>query len=244
MRLALFPSLASALLLSSLAFAQTVYKQVGSYPLPGEGGWDYLNYDTAADRIFIAHGTSVLVVDPQGKKLGEIPSNGAHGIALVHDKGVGYSANGRSGTVTVFDLKTLKPLQEIKVGEGPDSLKYDQYSHRVLVMCGRSNDLTIIDPESNKVINTVPLGGSPEESTTAPGKVWINVSDKSELAEIDTTGLEGNQPLETHRLRRAHWSRHQPTARHPFHRLQQFKDARALHQRRQGSRHCFHRGRN
>lgn len=188
MRLSLVRSLAFALLFSSLAFSQTVYKQVGTYPLPGDGGWDYLTYDTAADRIFIARGSMVLVVNPEGKKLGEVPSNGAHGVALVHEKGVGYSANGRSGTVTVFDLKTLKPLQEIKVGEGPDSLNYDQHSRRVLVMDGRSNDLSVIDPDSNKVIATVPLGGSPEESTTAPGKVWINVSDKNEIVEIDSTG--------------------------------------------------------
>ncbi len=187
MRTSLVLSLA-IVLLAGFAAGQTVYKQVGTYPLPGDGGWDYLIYDTAADRIFIARGSMVLVVDPEGKKLGEVPSNGAHGVALVQDKGVGYSANGRAGTVTLFDLKTLKPLQDIKVGEGPDSLNYDHFSHRVLVMDGRSNDITVIDPESNKVINTVPLGGSPEEAATAPGKVWVNVADKNEIVEIDSAG--------------------------------------------------------
>jgi DNA-binding beta-propeller fold protein YncE len=173
-------------LLGAMCLGQNLYKQVGSYALPGEGGWDYLLYDTAANRIFIAHGMSILVVDPGGKKLGEIPANGAHGIALVQDKNLGFSTNGRAGTVTVFDLKTLKPIQEIKAGENPDAIIYDPYSRHVIVMNGRSKDLMAIDPDSKKVDATVPLGGKLEFAAAAPGKVYVNVEDTGEVAVVDT----------------------------------------------------------
>ncbi len=179
-------SIIAASLLSALVFGQTIYKQVGTYPLPGDGGWDYLTYDTTSNRIFIAHGTSILVVDPEGKKLGEVPANGAHGIAIVADKNLGFSSNGKAGTVTAFDLKTLQPVQDIKVGENPDAIIYDQFSKHVLVMNGRSKDVMAIDPDTKKVDATVPLDGKLEFAAAAPGKAYVNVEDKAEIAVINT----------------------------------------------------------
>jgi len=193
MRNLLRNSIVAASLLSALAFGQNVYKQVGSYPLPGEGGWDYLTYDTTANRLFIAHGMSILVVDPEGKQLGEIPANGAHGIALVQDKNLGFSSNGKAGTVTVFDLKTLKPIQDIKVGDNPDAIIYDQFSKHVIVMNGRSKEVMAIDPDSKKVVGTVPLGGKLEFAAAAPGKVYVNVEDTGEIAVVDSKTWKANQ---------------------------------------------------
>ena len=184
----IFKTIAAALLLAAAALAQSTYKQIGAYPLPGDTGWDYLTYDSAANRIFIAHGTSILVVDPEGKKLGELPANGAHGVALVQDKNLGFSSNGRAGSVTVFDLQTLKPIQDIKAGENPDAIIYDPFSKNVIVMNGRSKDLMAIDPDSKKVIATVPLGGKLEFAAAAPGKVFVNVEDTGEIAVVDSNG--------------------------------------------------------
>ncbi len=121
-----------------------------------------------------------------GKKTGEIPANGAHGVALVPDKGLGFSSNGRAGTVTVFDLKTLAPKTDIKVGENPDAIIYDKYAKRVIVMNGRSKDLMAIDPDSLKVVATVPLGGKLEFAAADPGHVYVNVEDTGEIAVVDS----------------------------------------------------------
>lgn len=179
-------SIIAASLLSALVFGQTIYKQVGTYSLPGDGGWDYLTYDASSNRIFIAHGTSILVVDPEGRKLGELPANGAHGTAIVADKNLGFSSNGKAGTVTAFDLKTLQPVQEIKVGENPDAIIYDQFSKHVLVMNGRSKEVMAIDPDTKKVDATIQLDGKLEFAAAAPGKAYVNVEDKGEIAVIDT----------------------------------------------------------
>ncbi len=186
MRNLLSPTAAIVLFLSTLSFGQSVYKQVATYPLPGDGGWDYLTYDTTGDRLFIARGTSILVVDPQGKQLGEIPAQGAHGIALVPEKNLGFSSNGKANTVTVFDLKTLKPIQDINVGEGPDSIIYDSYSKHVIVMNGRGKSLMAIDPDTRQVQATVPLGARLESAAAAPGKVYVDLEDTNELAVVDT----------------------------------------------------------
>ena len=163
------------------------YKQVGKYHLPGEGGWDYLRYDPEGNRLFIAHGTSYLVVSAEdGKTLGQIPAEGAHGVGLVPDKGLGFAANGRAGTVTVFDLKTLAAKSEIKVGEGPDSVLYDDHSKRVIVMNGRGKEVSVINPETLKVEKTIPLGGALEEAAADKNHVYVNVEDQNQIAVIDS----------------------------------------------------------
>jgi DNA-binding beta-propeller fold protein YncE len=177
-------------LLSAAAIAQTskpLYRQVNKFALGGEGGWDYVTYDPGANRLFVSHGNQVLVVDADtGKQLGEMPAQGVHGIALVPDKNRGFFTNGRAGTVTVFDMKTLKPISEIKAGENPDAIIYDQFSKRVIVMNGRSKDLMAIDPEQMKVIATVPLGGKLEYAAADPNHVYVNVEDTGEIASVDS----------------------------------------------------------
>jgi YVTN family beta-propeller protein len=128
-----------------------------------------------------------------GKKIGEIPATGAHGVALVPDKNLGFSTNGRAGTVTAFDLKTLKPKSDIKVGENPDAIIYDPNSKRVIVMNGRSKDLMAIDPETLKVAATVPLGGKLEFAAAEPGHVYVNVEDTGEIASVDTKAWKADQ---------------------------------------------------
>jgi len=180
--------LALLLLSASLHAAPTPhYKQVAKYVIGGEGGWDYLTLDPASNRLFIAHNKAILVVDAAtGKQLGEVPANGAHGIALVPEANRAFSSNGRAGTVTAFDLKTLKPLQDIKVGENPDAIIYDSSSHHVIVMNGRSGEVMAIDPASMKVTSTVPVGGKLEFAVSDAGHIYVNVEDRSEIADIDS----------------------------------------------------------
>jgi YVTN family beta-propeller protein len=163
------------------------FQKVNTYALGGEGGWDYVAFDPASNRLFIAHNKEILVADAaSGKSLGSIPADGAHGTALVPELGRGFSTNGRSGTVTVFDLKTLKPIQDIKVGDGPDAIIYDANSKRLIVMHGRSKDVMAIDPAAMKVTATVPLGGKLEFAAAAKGHVYVNVEDTGEIADVDS----------------------------------------------------------
>ncbi len=172
---------------SALPQVSSHYQQTAKWTIGGEGGWDYLTFDPVGNRLFIGHNSNIVVVDlAGGKQVGEVPANGAHGVALVQDKNLGFSTNGRAGTVTVFDLKTLKPQTDIKAGENPDAIIYDPHSKHVIVMNGRSKDLMAIDPSTLKVVATVPLGGKLEFAATDSGYVYVNVEDTGEIAAVDT----------------------------------------------------------
>jgi len=180
----------AVMILSCAALAQSappLYKQVARFEVGGEGGWDYITYDPNSNRLFVGHSTEITVVDAStGRKTGSVPANGAHEAALVPEKSLGFSTNGRAGTVNVFDLKTLQLKEEIKAGQNPDAIMYDAYSKKVVVMNGRSKDLMVIDPDSLKIVATVPLGGKLEAATSDPTHIYVNVEDTAEIASVDS----------------------------------------------------------
>ena len=178
----------------AVAAAGPGYHVVKTYKVGGDGGWDYLTVDASARRFYISRGTHVIVLDADsGKNVGDIPdTSGVHGIALAPELGKGFVSNGREGTVTVFDLKTLAPSgSKIKVGENPDAILYEPATKRVFTFNGRSQDSTAIDAASGKVLATIKLDGKPEfAASDAKGEVFVNIEDKSELTVIDPNKLE------------------------------------------------------
>jgi DNA-binding beta-propeller fold protein YncE len=159
----------------------------------GEGGWDYLTVDSAAHRLYVSHSTHVVVIDTEANKVvGDIPdTKGVHGIAVAPELGRGYTSNGGSNNVTIFDLKTLKMIGQVATGQNPDSVRYDSVSGRVFTFNGRSNDSTAIDAKGGTVLGTIPMGGKPEFSVAdGKGRIYVNIEDTSEIAEIDTRALK------------------------------------------------------
>lgn len=169
--------------------------------LGGEGGWDYLEVDPDAHHLFISRATHVIVVDTEsGKQVGDIPDTpGVHGIALAPELGRGFTSNGREGTVTIFDLKTLKVIDKVKdVGQNPDAILYDPASQSVFTFNGRSHNSTAIEASSGKVLGQIPLDGKPEFAvSTGKGEIFVNIEDKSELTAIDphTLKVKATWPL-------------------------------------------------
>ncbi|HVR08178.1 MAG TPA: hypothetical protein VMW75_09025, partial [Thermoanaerobaculia bacterium] len=167
----------------------TGYRIHKTIALGGDGGWDYLAFDSAARRLYITRSTRVVVLDPDsGKTVGEIPNlSGVQGVALAQDLGRGFISNGRSDQVTVFDLKTLGVLSELKsTGQNPDAILYDPATHRVFAFNGRSGSATVFEGASGKVAGTIPLGGKPEfAASDGKGSVFVNIEDKNELVAID-----------------------------------------------------------
>ena len=160
--------------------------------LGGEGGWDYLYCDSAARRIYLSRSTHVMVVDADSYAIvGDIPNTpGVHGIAIVSDLNKGFISNGRDNSVTIFDLKTLKETGRVAVGKNPDAIMYDPASKRIFTFNGGSQDTTAIDASMGKVAGTVALGGKPEFAVSdEKGHVYVNIEDKSEVAQLDANKL-------------------------------------------------------
>jgi len=170
-------------------FAQSVgYHIAQTYALGGDGAWDYVVPDPAQHRVFIARANRVMVVDTdKGTLLGEVTGiNGAHGTAIAASSGHGFATSGNDQSVVMFDLKTFKELSRIPAAEDADAIVYDSVSNRVFTLNGDAHSSTVIDPVAGKRIATVDLGGKPEYGASAgDGKVYANLTDISEVFEID-----------------------------------------------------------
>jgi DNA-binding beta-propeller fold protein YncE len=169
-------------------------KVIKTYRLGGDGGWDYLNIDPESHHLFISRSTHVMVIDAEsGKPVGDIPDTpGVHGIALANDLGRGFTSNGREGTVSIFDLKTLKPISKVQaVGENPDAILFDPATKRIFTFNGRSHNSTAIDAASGNIVGKIELGGKPEFGVSAgEGELFVNLEDKSELLALDSKELK------------------------------------------------------
>jgi YVTN family beta-propeller protein len=183
----------SVVLAGGRADAPSGYKLEKTVPVPGEGGWDYLTVDEVNRRVYVSHATVVDVLDADsGEIKGQVTDTaGVHGIAVAPGLGHGYVSNGKAGTVSVFDLKTLKTTDTVKVEKNPDAILYDPATKRVFVFNGGSASASAIDTATNKVAGTVELGGKPEGAVSdGAGHVYVNLEDKAEVLKIDADKLK------------------------------------------------------
>jgi DNA-binding beta-propeller fold protein YncE len=170
-----------------------VSKKVHKIAIGGEGGWDYLTADSAAQRLYVSRGNRIVVVDTDAEKVvGELTDTaGVHGVAVVPDIGRGFTSNGGDDTVTAFDLKTLKATGKVKVGGRPDAIMFDPVSHFVFTYNHGSNDATAVDPSALSVAGTVKLEGVPEAAVAdGKGHIFVNIMDKAEVVEFDARSFK------------------------------------------------------
>src|SRR6267378_6699938 len=168
------------------------YRVTKSIPVGGDEGWDYVTVDSAARRVYVSHGSHVVVLDADsGAVVGDIPdTQGVHGIAIAADLGRGFTSNGRANTATIFDLKTLKTIGTVKTGTNPDAIIYDPGTKRVFAMNGRSKDVTAINAADGTVAGTLALGGRPEFAVIdSKGGIFVNIEDTAEVVQFDPQKL-------------------------------------------------------
>jgi hypothetical protein len=129
-----------------------------------------------------------MVVDEDtGRLLGEVTGiQGAHGTAVANATGHGFATSGNDRMVVMFDLKTFAVLGRIPAAEDADAIIYDSVSNRVFTFNGDAHSSTVIDPQAGTLVTNIPLGGKPEYGASAgDGKVYGNLTDTSEVVEID-----------------------------------------------------------
>jgi YVTN family beta-propeller protein len=188
-------AIAALFVIAPLSFCQTSgYSVAETIELGGNSWWDYLGIDNSAHHLFVSNGDKVDIIDLKAdKKIGEIDKlNGVHGIAIANEFNKGFISNGRSDTVTVFNLKTFKVIANVHVtGKNPDAIAYDPYSKRVFTFNGRSSNATAVDAKTDKVVGTITLDGKPEFAVSnGKGKMYVNIESKSEITEFNPTTLK------------------------------------------------------
>ncbi len=182
-------------MLPKSAFSQTSgYKISGLINIGGKGWWDYMAVDAPMHRLYVSHGDRVHVIDLKTNEvIGEIKNlNGVHGIAFADKYNKGFISNGHSDSVTVFDLKTLKTIENVAVtGKDPDAIVYDPYTQRVFTFNGRSSNSTAIDAKTDKVVGTITLDGGPEfAASNGRGLMYVNLEDESKIEEFNPKTLK------------------------------------------------------
>ncbi len=178
---------------TSVLLAAAGYRVVKTVPLPGDSGWDYVTVDSEARRVYVTHGTDLIVLNADsGDVAGQITKlKGIHGVALAPELGRGFISNGQSGKITVFNTRTLARLDdEVAAGKNPDAIIYDPSTGRVFAFNGQSSDATVIDAELLTVTGTVSLQGKPEFAVAdGIGAVYVNLEDKHSVARINARSM-------------------------------------------------------
>src|SRR5437773_734180 len=158
----------------------------------GREYFDYITVDPTSRRVYLSHGTEVLVVNADTGAL-ESTISGlelSHGVALVRGLDRGFITDGEQGKIVMFDLKTLKVIGSAAAAKDADSILYDPVSKHVFSFNGDSRTSTVLDPGNGKLVGTIELGGAPEFAVAdGRGMIYDNLEDKSEVIAIDSRDL-------------------------------------------------------
>lgn len=172
--------------------AQAPYTKVADIPIGGAGAFDYLAIDGAAKRLYVTHGTEIVVIDTATNKVvGKIADTPrVHGIAIVPEFGKAFTTNGGENKVSVVDLKTLQTLSKIETGTNPDAVLYETSKKEIYTFNGGKAggyNASVIDAAKGTVVATVDLGDKPEsgQADSGAGRVFVNLETKSLVAVID-----------------------------------------------------------
>lgn len=168
-------------------------KKVPLGAAPGGGEYfDYITADSNGRRIYVSHGTEVVVVDADSTaKVGTISGlKRCHGIALMPELGKGFITDGDGEKVVVFDMASLKVTGEIKTEKDADSIIYDPASKTIFAFNGEPHSATVIDPAQGTIVKRLEMGGGPEFAVAdGKGMVYNNIEDKNEVVAIDSKAL-------------------------------------------------------
>ena len=178
---------------STLA-AASAYHVVKRIPVPGNSGWDYITADAEGRRLYVPHGTEIVVFDlDSGDIVGKITGQkDVHGVAVAREFGHGFISATDPGSVTMFDLKTLAVLDKERVGDDPNGIIYDPKTQRIFSADRGSKRVTAIDAKTGKIAGTIEdLGGRTEHLVSDEGgHVFLNMQDVGKLHKLDAQGLK------------------------------------------------------
>ncbi len=163
-----------------------------SWIIGGAGSWDYLAIDTQAQRLYIARGASVQVVDLEsGSLAGEIHGfREAHAIALDDTGAFGFVSDGLRDAVAVFDRSDLSVEATIHISCSPRSIAFEPQSKLVFAVCGSANASSTPQPGRRAASDAPrpPAGTSQQTVAGISHIVAIDTQQKSAIADIAIAG--------------------------------------------------------
>src|SRR5215831_7029603 len=203
MRSVLLAFIAAAFMMTAPAQQKTAsgYHLLKTIPLPpapgGEEYYDYITVDPDARRVYVSHGTEVIVLNADDYSVvGKIGGlSRSHGIALAKDLGKGFISDGDSRPgktlqeVVFFDLNTLKPTGKVSTSQpDTDAIIYEPISKHVFTFNGDSHNATVIDAQKQAVVTTIDLIGK-VEFPAVDGKGMIYDNNPEKMMSLQSTRI-------------------------------------------------------
>lgn len=158
--------------------------------LPGKSpDWDYLAYDAARGRLFIARRKDGLwVFDTRSQRL-------VTRIAMTRDAGAtllvpslnrGFTTN-EDGSTTVFNLATLAPIRRMKFADDADSASFEPSTGRIAFVSSDSHLVTFVDARGLNVVGHAALQAQKLDGSEADGAgaILLNERDRNTVVRID-----------------------------------------------------------
>jgi DNA-binding beta-propeller fold protein YncE len=181
----------AGLALGSFAQAQPFYQLESTLMIksPNVPNWDYLAYDPQHDYLYISRREDgILIYDAKAKKIiGTIENTkGGNATTLVPDFGRGYVTN-LDGSVTVFDLSTLKTTERIKFGKDADNAFYDPVTRQLLVTMGDSKQAAFLDAKTGQLVGKLDFDSEKLEGTVPDGEgnMFMALRDRNKVVRVD-----------------------------------------------------------
>ncbi len=166
------------------------YRTGAMIPLGTPDRWDYVTFDPTLERVYVAHGDRVTVVDARTDRvIGDVVGiqGGTHGIALSPKTGKVYTDDGKAGTAIPFDASSLKTGVPLKVGADADAVVADPVTGHLFVIDGDPGTISVIDPSLEKVVATIDGGGKLEFAVAdGAGRLYVNGEANRDIVVVDT----------------------------------------------------------
>lgn len=186
----------SCLILSLVisAGARAEYHKIATIQVGGDGGWDYLEPDPVARRLYVTHKDHVVVIDMDSLQvIGDVPdSPGMGGVAIARDLNRGFTANGAEDKIGVFELDTLKPLAKwTATGKRPNQIAYEPTTQRVFSFNSTGRSVTVFDAKTGNVLATIVVDGRTEFfALDGKGMIYDSLEDKATVIAIDAKAMK------------------------------------------------------
>ncbi len=185
---------------ASPAAPEAPYRLAKTVPLGAPDRWDYVVDDDQQDRVYVAHGDRLAVIDARTAKLvGEVQgiSGGTHGTAISLATHQGFTDDGKNGKAVAFDLQSLKITREIPAAPDADAIAFDRLTGHVFVIDGDPKSITVIDPKSDTPIATINAGEKLEYAEgDGHGSIYVAGVETGNLLKVDarTNTVVGRWP--------------------------------------------------
>jgi DNA-binding beta-propeller fold protein YncE len=168
------------------------YKVLQTVKVGGEGGFDYVNADSAGRRLYVSRSGPAGLLHVYDldtlKEVAKIAVGSSHGAAIDAGTHHGFAT---SKPVTMFDTETMKVIKAIDTGGNPDGYLDDPVAHRVYILSHTAPNVTVLDAKDGAILGTIDIGGAPEEAAVdGDGHLFVDIEDKDAIAVIDTASMK------------------------------------------------------